>query len=145
MKKVVLALMLVSASLFAKTHLGGAYSLSDCADIAGSYGYRWAVYGPGYDDRGVYYPYVNACFGSHVSSNPGPAAATRYHVVARYGSDLTRCAEDITWEVSDVRCRVVGANIQCMSNSGNRQYQIERVSCVSRVFPYLTRDGSDSR
>lgn len=137
MKKLVMGLMLLSTSVFAKTYLGGAYNLNDCAGIAGSYGYTLATFGAGYDDRGVYYPYWNACFGSFGSPNPGSSA--RYHVVPRPGYDLNRCVEDITWEVSGVRCRVVNAAIQCLADIGNKQYQLGRVPCVERVFPYLTR------
>lgn len=57
---------LLSVTAFAgngRVYLGGATDVNNCAAAAGQQGFAFGVYGAGYDDAGVYYPYFNACFG----------------------------------------------------------------------------------
>lgn len=117
-------------------YLGGAFNLGHCAQLAGAYGYRLATFGAGFDDRGVYYPYWNACFGSNGASNGGNGQVISYDVFVRQGEDLNSCADDIEWQVADVRCKVSsGANyLHCISRNGGKKNEIERVRCVDRAY-----------
>ncbi len=134
MKKILTLILFTGVSLFADTYLGGANSSSHCNQIVASYsGFKYSVFGPGYDDNGIYYPYWNACFGRYESGGPQPSSS-RYDVYVNPGNDLTRCANDIEWYVANTRCSVAGSYLRCQASTPFLKERIERVACVSRVY-----------
>ena len=65
-------LLLLSVNAFAGNgnfYLGGSTDPQSCANAAGAAGYQLGVYGAGFDDNGVYYPYFNACFGKGIKTS----------------------------------------------------------------------------
>jgi hypothetical protein len=115
-------------------YIGAAFNLQDCANRAGANGYAYGVFGPGFDDNGIYYNYYNACFGTGKNGNGGSHYS--YDVYIRNGFTQSQCISDIEWSVNNVNCRADRNNadiVECKA-SQNQKISIQAVNCVSRVY-----------
>ncbi len=122
MKAKIIGLLMVVAG-FAQAnpgsvYLGGALDLSHCSQMAGDAGYRLAIYGPGFDGMGIYYPFINACFGQGKKDggDTGSLYDYWYYPYLRTGYDMKSCITDIA-EVKGL--------FTCTPWLGNHSYILE--------------------
>ncbi len=130
-------------------YLGATIDLGNCSLLAGSQGYSYGVFGPGYDDDGTYYPYVNACFGKQRNGGGGSGGGSVDYswIYARLdgssGYNLEQCI-DVLMQNDDIRrCKPWSGNptneIECetvkltKSETAQLVRKIDRARCVRSV------------
>ncbi len=82
-------------------YLGGALNLADCSAIAGARGFRLAIFGPGFDGMGIYYPFINACFGQGKKFGGGDGDTGKledfwFYPYLASGHQMKDCIQDLS-------------------------------------------------
>jgi len=148
--KIIGLLMLVAGFAQANpgaVYLGGALDLNHCSQIAGDRGFRLAIFGPGFDGMGVYYPFWNACFGQGKKFGGGDTGALNdywYYPYLRTGYDMKNCINDIAEVKGLFQCQPwLGTSSYIMECEAKRRLtknegvqlkrEIARYKCVDLV------------
>lgn len=118
-------------------YLGGALSLQDCARIAGAANFQLAVFGPGFDHYGVYYPYLNACFGNGKKDGGGGGGGNDlndyfFYPYVKTGYDIKGCIDDLkevkgVWECSPW----LGSSTYIMECEAKRRLTLKEAKAVA--------------
>ncbi len=101
-------------------YLGGALNLIHCSQLAGAGGYRLAAFGPGFDEYGRYYPFLNACFGMGKEDGGVPTGEAKdywfYPYLSNKGYSMNTCIADL---------KEVKGLWECKPWLGNHSYIME--------------------